>query len=81
MDREIEASDMSALEAVLTADEERGRIEAQADALTELLTEGDLDDDEMAGVNETLKASTKSWMLDAATAEAAGHPHRVAVYC
>ena len=56
---------------MLTADEERGRIEAQADALTELLTDGDLDDDEMAGVNETLEGLyEKLDALDAATAEA-----------
>jgi ATP-binding cassette subfamily F protein 2 len=71
VDREIEASDMTALEAVLTADEERAAIEAQTEVLTDLLTEGDLDDDGMASVNETLEGLyEKLDSLDASTAEA-----------
>lgn len=36
LDREIEASDMSALEAVMSVDEEKARLEAEADALVGL---------------------------------------------
>lgn len=71
VDREIEASDTTALHAVLSADEERKKIESQTEALTELLTDGDLDDDGMASVNEMLESLyDRLDALDASTAEA-----------
>ncbi len=75
VDREIDAGEGTALEAVLSADEERQEIEVKCDALTDLLTDGTLDDDGMAGVNElleTLYARLDDLDADTAEARAAG---------
>ena len=70
VDREIEASEVTALDAVMNADDEKLAIEAKCDALTDLLTSGELDDDAMAGVNEVLETMYERLdAMDASTAE------------
>ena len=71
VDREIDASDISAIDAVMNADQAKLQIEAKCEVLTDLLTDGDLDDEEMAGVNEVLETLYERLdELDASTAEA-----------
>jgi ATP-binding cassette, subfamily F, member 2 len=71
VDREIDASDVSAIDAVMNADKEKLLLEAKTEALTDLLTDGNLDDEEMAGVNEVLETLYERLDdLDADTAEA-----------
>ena len=71
VDREIDASEVTAIDAVMNADTAKLELEAKCNALTDLLTEGDLDDEGMAGVNEVLETLYERLDdLDASTAEA-----------
>ena len=71
VDKEIGVSEKTALEAVLEADQVREETEKKIDALTDLLTDGELSDEAMSTVNESLEALyEKMDSLDAATAEA-----------
>ena len=63
---EIDPTDMTALEAVLTVDAEKNRLEEESDRLTEMLPEADEEDaealsDRLAEIGERLEE------LDAAT--------------
>lgn len=71
VDREIDASEITALQAVLDSDTAKVELEAKCEALTDLLTGGELDDEGMAGVNEVLETLYERLDdLDADTAEA-----------
>lgn len=51
---EIEASDMTALEAVLSVDEERNKIQHEADELSEKMTDESLSEEESEAISERL---------------------------
>jgi ATP-binding cassette, subfamily F, member 2 len=71
VDREIDATEVTALQAVLDSDTAKAALELKCDTLTDLLTSGDLDDDGTAGVNEVLETLYERLDdLDADTAEA-----------
>lgn len=69
---EIEPSDMTALEAVLTVDEERNRLQTEADMLSDLMAsedpdKGDVNEDEIA--DRLTEIYERLDEMDAATAE------------
>jgi ATP-binding cassette subfamily F protein 2 len=67
---EIEASDMTALEAVLSVDEERGKLQAEADLLSERMTDEGLPEEESESISERLTDLYERLdELDADTAE------------
>ncbi|GAB9467497.1 hypothetical protein Gpo141_00004839 [Globisporangium polare] len=67
---EIEASDMTALEAVLSVDEERGKLQKEADELSERMTDEGLPEDESEAISERLTDLYERLdELDADTAE------------
>ncbi|DBA02473.1 TPA: hypothetical protein N0F65_008687 [Lagenidium giganteum] len=67
---EIEASDMTALEAVLSVDEERGKLQAEADELSERMTDESISEDESEQISERLTDIYERLdELDADTAE------------
>ncbi|KAF4324527.1 hypothetical protein BBO99_00001760 [Phytophthora kernoviae] len=67
---EIEASDMTALEAVLSVDEERNKLQAEADLLSEQMTDESLDEEDSESISDRLTDLYERLDdMDAATAE------------
>ncbi|KAG7401240.1 ATP-binding cassette sub- F member 2 [Phytophthora boehmeriae] len=67
---EIEASDMTALEAVLSVDEERNKLQAEADLLSEQMTDESLDEEDSEAISDRLTDLYERLDdMDAATAE------------
>lgn len=67
---EIEASDMTALEAVLAVDEERNKLQAEADSISERLADDSISDEESEEISERLTDIYERLdELDADTAE------------
>lgn len=67
---EIEASDMSALEAVLSVDEERNKLQAEADELSEKMTDESISEEESEAISDRLTDLYERLDdMDAATAE------------
>ncbi|KAG6964450.1 hypothetical protein JG688_00007686 [Phytophthora aleatoria] len=67
---EIEASDMTALEAVLSVDEERNKLQAEADQLSEQMTDDSLSEEDSEAISDRLTDLYERLDdMDAATAE------------
>ncbi|EGZ20582.1 ABC transporter ABCF family [Phytophthora sojae] len=67
---EIEASDMTALEAVLSVDEERNKLQAEADELSEQMTDESLSEEDSEAISDRLTDLYERLDdMDAATAE------------
>ena len=70
LSEEIEASDMTALEAVITIDKERQVLEAEADALNDVMTTEGISDEEAEAVMDRLQqVYDRLDEMDASTAE------------
>ncbi|KAG6598007.1 atp-binding cassette sub-family f member 2 [Phytophthora cinnamomi] len=67
---EIEASDMTALEAVLSVDEERNKLQAEADELSEQMTDESMSEEDSEAISDRLTDIYERLDdMDAATAE------------
>eukprot|EP00644_Phytophthora_capsici_P008090 jgi/Phyca11/510359/fgenesh2_kg.PHYCAscaffold_58_\ len=67
---EIEASDMTALEAVLSVDEERNKLQAEADLLSEQMTDESISEEDSEAISDRLTDLYERLDdMDAATAE------------
>ncbi|KAK1941610.1 ABC transporter F family member 1 [Phytophthora citrophthora] len=67
---EIEASDMTALEAVLSVDEERNKLQAEADLLSEQMTDESVSEEDSEAISDRLTDLYERLDdMDAATAE------------
>ncbi|KAG1706573.1 hypothetical protein DVH05_001721 [Phytophthora capsici] len=67
---EIEASDMTALEAVLSVDEERNKLQAEADLLSEHMTDESISEEDSEAISDRLTDLYERLDdMDAATAE------------